>query len=297
MTGKLELTFSTKLTSEERDLAEASVRGMIEKASAEAAAVQALRAQRQELRRALAAPIDALILADAKAAAALKALSKDAQDAGGFEPLRPADFPDHQGSRPPTPRVSPLTLAIPAVPPFSYAWTSIAHGSGPATQNYSDVQGNLIANGKSGDIDGGANTVVNAHCGVGVVFSLDRTASVSLSGTLDYQYKYLLNCHGLSASATVDGGLEASLSQGPSVISYVSLPIYHKRFSGFEHETVQVPFATQNFPQGMETQVGPGTYGFNLGIYAVSNHSGGVGGAAAQSACQAMVREMLIIAP
>ncbi|THD75201.1 MAG: hypothetical protein E7813_01725 [Bradyrhizobium sp.] len=107
MTGKLELTFSTKVTSEERDLAEASVRGMIEKVSAEAAAAQALRAQGQELQRALAEPIDALILADAKAAAALKALSKDAQDAGGFEPLRPADFPDHQGSRLPSPRVSP----------------------------------------------------------------------------------------------------------------------------------------------------------------------------------------------
>ncbi|HEY7296885.1 MAG TPA: hypothetical protein VH684_03025 [Xanthobacteraceae bacterium] len=297
MTGKLELTFSTKLTSEERDLAEASVRGMIEKASAEAAAVQALRAQRQELQRAAAAPIDALILADDKAAAALKVLSKDAPDAGGFEPLRPADFPGHQGSRLPTPRVSPFTLAIPAVPPFSYAWSSIAHGSGPPTQNYSDVQGNLIANVKSGSIVGGANTFVNAHCGVGVVFSLDRTASVSLSGTLDFQYKYLLACHGLSASATVDGGLEASLSQGPTVISYLSLPIYHKRLSGFEHETVGVPFATQNFPQGMASQVGPGTYGFNLGIWAVSNYSGGIGGAAAQSACQAMVREMWIVAP
>jgi hypothetical protein len=293
----LELTFSTKLTSEERDLAEASVRGMIEKASAEAAAVQALRAQRQELQRALAAPIDALILADAKAAAALKALSKDVQDAGGFEPLRPADFPNHQGSRLPTPRATPFTLAIPAVPPFSYAWSSIAHGSGPPAQNYSDVQGNLIANVKSGSIDGGANTFVNAHCGVGVVFSLDRTASVSLSGTLDYQYKYLLASHGLSASATVDGGLEASLSQGPNVISYSSIPFYHKRLSGFEHETVAVPFATQNFPQGMVSQVGPGHYAFNLGIWAVSNYSGGLGGAAAQSAGQAMVREMLIIAP
>ena len=297
MTGKLELTFSTKLTSEERDLAEASVRGMIEKASAEAAAVQALRAQRQELQRALAAPIDALILADAKAAAALKALSKDAQGAGGFEALRPADFPDHQGSRLPTPRVTPYTLAIPAVPPFSYAWTSIAHGSGPPAQNYGDVQGNLIANVKSGDIAGGANTFVNAHCGVGVVFSLDRTASVSLTGTLDFQYKYLLASHGLSASATVDGGLEASLSQGPTVISYVSLPIYHRRLSGWEDETINVPSATQNFPQGMASQVGPGTYAFNLGIYAVSNFSGGIGGAAAQSACQAMVREMLIVAP
>lgn len=296
MTGKVELTFGPRLTSEERDLAEASVRAMIEKTSAEAAAVQALRAKRQELQRALAEPIDALIRADAKAAAALKALSKDAQESG-FEPLRPVDFPDHQGSRLPTPRVTPYTLAIPAVPPFSYAWTSIAHGSGPATQNYADVQGNLIANGKSGDIDGGANTVVNIHCGVGVVFNLDRTASVSLSGTLDFRYQYLLACHGLSASATVDGGVEASLSQGATVISYSSLPIYHKRLSGFEHETVQVPFATQNFPQGMETQVGPGTYGFNLGIYAVSNFSGGIGGAAAQSACQAMVREMWIIAP
>ncbi|HEY7230781.1 MAG TPA: hypothetical protein VH558_10460 [Pseudolabrys sp.] len=292
MTGKLELTFSPRLTSEERDLAEASVRGMIDKASAEAAAVEALRAQRQELQRALAAPIDALIRADAKAAAALKALSKDAQDTGGFEPLRPADFPDH-----PTPRVSPFTLAIPATPPFSYAWTSIAHGSGPPTQNYSDVQGNVIANVKSGDIVGGADTFVNAHCGVGVVFSLDRTASVSLSGTLDFRYRYLLGCHGLSASATVDGGVEASLWQVPTMISYVSLPIYHKRLSGFEHETVDVPFATQNFPQGMASQVGPGTYAFNLGIYAVSNFSGGVGGAGAQSACQAVVREMRIVAP
>ena len=81
------------------------------------------------------------------------------------------------------------------------------------------------------------------------------------------------------------------------MISYLSLPIYHKRLSGFEHETVGVPFATQNFPQGMASQVGPGTYGFNLGIWAVSNYSGGIGGAAAQSACQAMVREMWIVAP
>ena len=228
---------------------------------------------------------------------ALEALSKDARDAGGFEPLRPADFPDHQGLRPPPPRVSPFTLAIPAVPPFSYAWSSIAHGSGPPAQNYSDVQGNLIANVKSGSIEGGANTFVNAHCGVGVVFSLGHTASVGLSGTLDFQYKYLLACHGLSASATVDGGLEASLSQGPTVISYLSLPIFHKRLSGFEHETVAVPFATHNFPQGMAAQVPPGNYAFNLGIWAVSNYSGGIGGAAAQSACQAMVREMLIIAP
>ena len=193
--------------------------------------------------------------------------------------------------------MSPFTLAIPAVPPFSYAWNAIAHGSGPPTQNYSDVQGNLMANVKSGAIDGGSDTFVNAHCGVGVVFNLDRTASVNLSGTLDFRYKYLLACHGLSASATVDGGLEASLSQGTTIISYVSVPIYHKRLSGFEDETVDVPFATQNFPQGMVSQVGPGTYAFNLGIYAVSNFSGGIGGAAAQSACQAVVREMWIIAP
>src|SRR3954470_21690407 len=122
MIGKLELTFSSRLTSEQRDAAEASVRAMIEKVSAEAATIQALRAQRQELRRALAAPIDALILADAKAAAALKALSKDASDVGDFQPLQPADFPDHQGSRLPPPRVTPYVLAIPAVPPFDYAW-------------------------------------------------------------------------------------------------------------------------------------------------------------------------------
>ena len=187
MTGKLELTFSSKLTSEQRDVAEASVRGMIEKASADAAAGQALRAKRQELRRALASPIDALILADAKAATALKALSKDASDVGGFEALRPADLPDHQGSRLPPPRLSTFTLAIPAVPPFDYAWSYIVQGSGQPAQNLSDVQGNLIVNVKSGNVAGGASTFVNAHCGVGTVFNLDRTATVYLDAALDYR--------------------------------------------------------------------------------------------------------------
>ena len=297
MTGKLELTFSSRLTSEQRDAAEASVRGMIEKASAEAAAIQALRAQRQELRRALAAPIDALILADAKAAAALKALSKEASDAGGFEPQRPAEFPDHQGSRLPPPRVSPFTLAIPAVPPFDYAWSYTVAGSGQPAQNVSDVQGNLIVNVKSGSIAGGASTFVNAHCGVGTVFNLDRTATVYLDATLDYRYKYLLDCHGISAAASADGGLDAALMRGPTMISLLNLPFYHKRISGWEDETVDLPFAPQNFPQGMASQVGPGSYGFNLGIWAVSDYSGGIGGAAAQSACQAVVREMRIVAP
>lgn len=297
MSGKLELTFSSRLTSEQRDVAEASVRGMIEKASAETAAVQALRAQRQELRRALAAPIDALILADAKAAAALKALSKDVSDAGGFEPLRPADFPDHQGSRLPPPRLSTFTLAIPAVPPFDYAWSYIVQGSGQPAQNLSDVQGNLIVNVKSGGIAGGADRFVNAHCGVGTVFNLDRTASVFLDGALDYRYKYLLDCHGLSAAASADGGLDAALMRGPTVLSLLNTPFYHKRISGWEDETVDLPFAPQNFPRGMGSQVGPGTYSFNIGIWAVSDYSGGIGGAAAQSACQATVREMRIVAP
>ena len=298
MTEKLELTFSGRLTSEQRDLAEASVRGMIEQASSQAAADQELRAHRQELRRALAAPIDALIHADAKAAAALKSLAKDASDAGGFEPLQPTpDFPGQQDSRLLPPSLTPFALAIPVGPPFDYAWNYIAQGSGAPVQNVSDIQGNLIVNVKSGNIVGGADRVVNAHCGVGMVFSLDRTATVWLDATFDYRYKYFLDCNGISAFASADGGFDAALMRGPTRILFSNRPFYHKRISGWEDETVDLPYTPQDFPRGMASQVAPGTYAFNLGIWAVSDFSGGIGGAAAQSACQAVVREMRIVAP
>ncbi len=296
MTGNLELTFSDRLSSEQRDVAEASVRAMIEKAGADAASGQASRARRQERRLALTAPIENLIRADPKAAASLKALSEDASEAGGFDLLRLTDVPDIQGLQLPPPQLSVFTLAIPATPPFDYAWSYAVEGGGRPVQNQSDVQGNLIVNAKSGGIVGGADRFVNAHCGVGVVFSIDRTATIRLDASLDYRYKYFLDCHGLSANASADGGMDAALFSGPSMQMLGSVPLYHKRISGWEDETVDLPYAAHNFPRGMASQEGAGTYAFNLGIWAVSDYSGGIGGAAAQSACQAIVREMRIVA-
>lgn len=293
MTGKLDIQFSKDLTSEQRDVAEASVRGMIEGAAAAEAALSLRRAEKEKLRRIVTEPLEKLVLANPAAATALK----DAKAARlHAEPLTIGDEPARAGSRLQGTGAMPFIMASHFEPPFHFAWQYHVPNGGAPHQSVSKVSGHMALNAMSGNIVDGVDTFVNAHCGVGCVFSVDHPANVILDADFDFRHKFIMDCTSISGFARVDGGVDAALMRGAEALMIGTLPVYHRRISGTEDANADVPYAAMHYPDRMSRQVDPGTYAFNLGIWAATDYSSGIGSAAAQSACQAVVREMVVVA-
>ncbi|MFT3670981.1 hypothetical protein [Aestuariivirga sp.] len=295
MEGTLDIQFREGLTTEQRNVAEASVRAMLARHTAEGAAASLRRQQKDEFRQRVVDRLGKLILEDPAVAATLTAAT---QSRLRSEALSLDGVPVQMESRLALPPAgpTPFTLAIPIEPPFDYTWQYRLPNSGPPHQSIADVDGNLILNAMSDHIVGGVDTFVNVHCGVGCSFKLSHTASVKLNADMDFRYKFLVDCTGIGGYASVDGGVDAALMRGSEAIMIATAPVYHRRISGYEDAQMDVPFAPLHYPNGIASQVEPGTYAFNLGIWAVSDYGNGVGQSAAQSSCQARVRKMLIVA-
>jgi hypothetical protein len=71
-------------------------------------------------------------------------------------------------------------------------------------------------------------------------------------------------------------------------------PLWRKRVSGSEDSRFSTALASGTYPNGMGGQIDAGDYNFNVGIYAHTDRSSGIGAAGAQSIVQSNILEMQI---
>jgi hypothetical protein len=287
----IEIDFSESLTSEQRQLVEQSIATMIARTRAEADAARARLAEERALFEAINAPVAKLTLADREAAKALEKLGSRKFTAE--DDLWSGD--GSVGTRDHVIPVSPTDNAVELrVPPFDFAWRwQVQGGAGPFSQ-VGDRDGRLGLDARSGSlIQGGADRFVNAHIGVGCIVRADRSIVVELSATRSSRHSFLMGAPGLGASAFSEGGLETTFMRGGQVLMAGTLPFWSRRITSGEARDL-TNFGPGVYPNGMGGRIDPGDYAFNVGIWAVADHSSGVGGAGVQSLVQSKIIDMSI---
>jgi hypothetical protein len=287
----IEIYFSANLTPDQRELVEQSIATVVGRTRAEADATLARMAEEDMLLDAINAPVAKLIRADPRAAEALEKLSvrrDGAEDSLHPEgPLRGGH--DHVIPVSPTDRSVELRF-----PPYDFAWSWHHNGGAPPFSQIGNTGGRLGVDARSGGlVTGGADRVVHAHIGVGCIVRTDLPIVVELSATRSSRHSFLMGAPGLGASATSEGGLETTLMRGGQVEMAGTLPLWRRRLTSGEARD-RTNFARGVYPDGMGGRIEPGEYAFNVGIYAVADHSSGIGGAGVQSLVQSNILEMRI---
>ena len=287
----IEIYFSANLTPDQRELVEQSIATMVERTRAEADAALARMAEEDKLLDAINAPVAKLIRADPKAAEALEKLS--ARRVGAEVSLHP-EGPlrgghDHMIPVSPTDRSVELRF-----PPYDFAYRWHHSAGAPPFNQSGDQDERLHLDARSGSlIAGGANRVVHAHIGVGCLLRTDRPIVVGLSATRSSRHAFFMGAPGFGASATSEGGLETTFMRGPQAEMAGTLPLWQRRLTSGEAKE-RTNFMRRIYPDGMGGRVKPGEYVFNVGIYAIANHSSGIGGAGVQSLIENDILEMRI---
>jgi hypothetical protein len=285
----IEIYFSANLTPDQRELVEQSIAAAVGRRRAEADAALARMAEEDMLLNAINAPVANLIRADPRAAEALAKLS--ARRDVTLDSLHPEG--PLRGGHDHMIRVSPTDTSVELrVPPFDFAYR---HGAGAPPFNQSgDREGRLSLDARSGRaIAGGADRFVHAHIGVGCLVRTDRPIVIGLSATRSSRHAFSLGAPGFGASATSEGGLETTLMRRDHALMAGSLPLWQRRLTSGEAKE-RTNFVRRVYPDGMGGRVEPGEYVFNVGIYAIANHSSGIGGAGAQSLIENDILEMRI---
>jgi hypothetical protein len=293
MADGIEITFANHVSMADRHLAEQSVYAMVEQTRAKSLEMLKQRAELRALSEAVFAPIEALLMADPKAAAALETSRSlrvkwddTAPPDSGANLVSPGLFP-----QPPT-----NVIYIPGDPPYDYAWKWHDTNGGAPVLLSSDIDGALAVQAASGSVEGvrGADSFVSAHAGVGMLLHIDRTLPLFLSVTHDTSYRWRVRAQGISSSATTDGGFEANYMKDGQVYAAVGVPQWHQRVSGVEDRTGFGPETRNVSPNGMGSQISAGVYGIHFGIWAVTDYSNGIGQAASIVKSRANVAEMRI---
>jgi hypothetical protein len=179
------------------------------------------------------------------------------------------------------------------VPPYDFAYSFLAGGAPPHTE-IGGRDGNLGLDARSGQ--DAADRFVNAHHGVGCIVRIDRLTSIQLFATRSSRWSYVAAARGINAWATSDGGLETTFNRGGTVLDAGTLPLFHRRVSGpDEEQRDRTNWTNGIYPDGMGDRIDPGEYAFNVGIWAITDFSFGIGGAAlVQSIVQSSILDMRI---
>jgi hypothetical protein len=181
------------------------------------------------------------------------------------------------------------------LPPFDFHWRWHENGGAPPASYIGDRGGRLGVDARSGSVSGAADRFVGAHTGVGCLLRTDRQVSVELFAGRQSRYSFGVGARGIGANATSEGRLETTLMRGPKAIMGGTFPLWRRRVSGpSEDARYSTDFANGVYPNGMGRLLEPGEYVFNAGIWAFTDYSSGVGGAAAQSLVQSNILEMRI---
>lgn len=240
----------------------------------------------------MTAPLAALIQQDPEAADALDRIkTHPLQLFGEFQPQKTLG-----GQRTRTITVSPQETSIEEhIPPYDFAWRWTQNGGADPFTFFGDQFGQLTIDARSGNVSGLPERFVGAHIGVGCLVTTDRPISVQLSAELESKYAFLVWTAGIGGSATSEGGLETTLMQGSDLKEGENLRLWHRRVSGLREEAQdQTNFTRSTYPDRMGTRIEPGSYVFNVGIWAFTDYSTGLSRAAAQSIVQCNILQMNI---
>jgi hypothetical protein len=298
----LQITFREDVTDPEQRLAaERSVAALIAHSTDASARARAAEAELDRLGEALNAPLIKLIHADKAAASALQTLAAK-------KLLAESDLAQLKRDDPARPLIRTETSLISADtieprPPFSFWWSYYEGNNRPHSQRITPENGYLGVEARSGAVDGGAAGFVKAHIGYGVVLPrVNRpTQILASSGLYNPRWVYNMRTFGIGSSATAEmGGDAAAFEEGHLLGDVLSTKFDRRRISGVEsartdYHPIGISLDIPTSGALLRFTMNPGrTYTINIGIWVLSDRSGGVGAAAVQSLIEGFISKITI---
>jgi hypothetical protein len=297
MTGTtdFQISFRDGLTETERQNVERSVAALVERTLARAARERAAEAALAELAGPLNAPFARLVQEDPLAVRAAEEL-RDQEILGSYamESMRQDDDPYLAPAAPilaPRARASVRTVSF--VAPYDFTW--VWHGGHPAFNHVAIREtGRVRVDARSGAIDGGASGFVGTHTGVGVV-RREGPGRKSASAVLRAAHVFALKTLGVAGDATSEGGFDLAVFEDGSFVGVVDHKLWRSRI-GPNEERNGAEGPRELFSNALNFQLGPDHgYSVNVGVWALSDRSPGIGAAAVQSLIEAVVSEITVV--
>lgn len=292
----VEISFREGLTAEQKETAQRSVAALVTRAE-QASAARLARARHVA---ALSASLANLVKADPEAAQALEALRDPPTDDG-----EPAEDPPAAAMR----SASGASLAIEKAsildsvdirsPPYDFAWRWHHQAGSAPIGSFTNADGYVGLDARSGSIASGASTFVDAHAGYGLALSTPHQVTVTGHSLRKTWHSYVVGCTGVGGDATSEGGMEFTAMENGQFLTAASHKLWRRRVSGLESDR----FRSDGFyplydPSELAFTMFPNRqYTFNVGIWAFSDRSPGAGVAWAQSLIEADVWLMTIQRP
>jgi hypothetical protein len=284
---------------ERRQAVERSVETLVSRYSAALERTRAAEAELAKLSDAVNAPLARMVRDDQGARQALEVLRTkrliDIEDVGELMPDRPR--PSLHNA--PMPKSITGVRAITVMyQPFDFSWH---WHSGHAPFNLiAERDGRVGIDARSGAIDGGASGDVAVHVGVGLVLTTPFPVVAQGWSILEPgRYIYALRAVGIGSNATTEGGVEVTALENGQLIASLNSQWWRRRISANESASDQRGPASIAVPLGLPEELTwtmqPGReYTFNVGIWAFTDRSTGIGAAAVQAVIQGVVSKIWI---
>jgi hypothetical protein len=295
----VQITFGDNITEpQQREAVERSVATLAARSAEAAAQARAAEAERAKLEAALDAPLMKLIEEDPEARKALDEvltsghLIDSTYELGQEQPLLATDDVITVPVR------DARSISI-RTPPYDFTWVWATAGLLPFNRIVDNTNGHVGIDARSGFIDGGASGLVETHTGVGLVFrptsAVLVAAKVTARSLKSMRIVSLVEARGVGANATSEGGMEFIALEDGRLVNIASAKLWRHRVSVNERTVdVRPPFVV-NEPSVLEFKMHPGhEYIFNVGVWAISDRTPGVGFGAAQSLIEGIVQSMTI---
>jgi hypothetical protein len=192
-----------------------------------------------------------------------------------------------------------VTMVLEAGPPFPF--TGYWWEGNPPFEGFSHHDGHIVIDARSGLIDGGASGFVSYHAKVGVPFTAPGTVMTVYAWSLmePAGYRYQMASIGIGSNATTEFGLEMTVNDDAGeVVAGGPWTWCRMRISGTESASGQfgpvdfglpadLPYLSWTSQPGRE-------YTVNVGMWAFTDRSTGIGVAAVQSAIQGIVKNIWV---
>lgn len=296
MTGTtdFQISFRDGLTETERQNAERSVAALVERSITRAARDRAAEAALAELTGPLNAPFARLVQEDPLAVRAAEKL-RDQEILGPYamDSLRQDDDPYLDSAAPtlaPQARASVRSLSF--APPYDFIWHW--HGGHPAFRHFARQDtGRVGVDARSGSMmEGGAPGFVGTHTGVGVVAHEGPGRKSARAVLRAARFAFILKTVGIGSDATSEGGFDLAVFEDGLFVDVVDHKLWRSRI-GPNEERRGGDGPREFFSNALNFQLGPDHgYSVNVGVWALSDRTPGIGAAAVQSLMEATVSEI-----